>query len=195
MNDDGFTLVELLAALVAGSLLLAALSWVVSSLGRELHAPSRDAAVSTIAAITPALIGLLERAGLPDSEGNGFVGEADRLIAVVPPPDALGPVGPLTLTLVAERTRRGEGLAITLASVDPAVRLPTVVTGSRLLADGFAAIDFEYVRGHDDGPSRLPRLILIRFTDGRRAVRTIAIKPRITADGRCQFDLIALACR
>jgi len=194
-EENGFTLVELLAALVAGSLLLAAISWVVGSLGRELHARPRDAAVAALTTITPALTTMLERAGLPDKAGNGFTAERSRLTATVPPPDALEAVGPLTLTITAERTRRGEGLMMTLAAVDPMVHLPASVVGPRLLADGFTGIDFEYVHGDDAATPQLPRLILIRFTDAARAVRTIAVEPRINADGRCQFDLISLACR
>lgn len=193
MTDErGFTLIELLVALVAGSLLLAALSWVVGSLGREARRPPHDG-VAALTTLQPILTGLLESASPPDKDG-GFEGSDDHLTAIVPPPQVLGPIGPVTLELAVVRTSKGQGLSFALAPVDARVVLPTVVAAPHLVADGFEKIAFDYIRD-DATPPRLPRLVVIAFTDTGHITRTIAIEPRITADGRCRFDPISLACR
>lgn len=194
-NERGFTLVEVLAALVAGGLLLASISWTVGNLGREVQAPNQAHRIAQIEAITPTLVTLLEGAFPVEPDGSGSTGEASRLIARVSPPLTLGDVGPLELRLEIRRTANGEGLFLAFTSVDPATHLPDQVTRPHLLADGFRDIRFDYERHDEPGRKRLPRLITIRFADDKGSVVPIVVAPRLTSDGRCRFDPISMTCR
>ena len=196
MSDErGFTLVEVLAALVAGGLLLASISWTVGSLGREVRTPDRAHNIVQIEAITPSLVTLLEGAFPVEPDGRGFTGGAGRLTARVSPPLALGPVGPLLLELEVRSTVKGEALFLSFTAEDAAIHLPDSVTRPQLLADGFREIRFDSVRQDEPGRKRLPRLITISFTDDKGVVVPIAVAPRLTSDGRCRFDPISMTCR
>lgn len=194
-REAGFTLVELLAAMVAGGLLLASLGWTVSSLGREL-ARSRDADATGDAAATAALlVTMLEQAYPVAKDGSGFEGHGDGLTALVPPPMAAGDAGPMRLTLRVAPAKGGEGLFARLEPVQPGSAFPAALTGERMLLGGYRAIRFDYADGPAEAPPRLPRLIGLTLTAPDGAVRRISAVPRIDSDGRCRFDPVSMECR
>lgn len=194
-HEAGFTLVELLAAMVAGALLLASLGWTVSSLGQELGR-SRDADVKGDAAATAALlVTMLEQAYPVAKDGSGFEGRGDGLTALVPPPMAAGNAGPMRLTLRVGPAGGGQGLFARLDPVQPGSTFPAPLAEERLLLGGYREIRFDYSVQPPGMPPRLPRLIVLTLIGGDGAVRRISAVPRIDSDGRCRFDPVSMACR
>lgn len=190
---NGFTLVELLAAMVAGSLLLATLSWTASSLARALPVASETLHDRQLERLGPVLTHMLEQVS-PAAGPGAFKGDAKSLSAIVPPPLAAGPVGPLRFTLVVRPAPRGQALFAALEPVEPTAAFPADARRERLLLGGFAAIGFEYVAENGEKNS-IPRLITLQFSDGIGNSRRISAAPRITSDGRCRFDPISMTCR
>lgn len=186
MNDEGgFTLVELLAAMVAGSLLLASLSWIVGSFGRELRAAEVGQEKAHVLRVSDRLRELVEGALL-----DATVTEQDRLKAMVAPPQSLGAVGPVEMELAVERTGKTEALFSRFGSDTQA--LDPAVTEKRMLVGGFKSISFEYGEAR---PRGLPKTISIALTDLRDQTSRIVLEPRIDSDGSCRFDPISMTCR
>ena len=196
MTDErGFTLVEVLAALVVGGLLIAELGWTMGGLGDELHARPKHPELAAVRVIAPPLSALLTGALPPTPGGAGFDGDRDYLKFHTAPPAALGAIGPMTAELRVRATATGRGLFLQLTPDMRGDHLPGAVTDERRLADGFAEIDFSYETRPRPNAATLPRLITISFTakDGRTA--KIVAAPRLTSDGNCRFDPISMACR
>lgn len=193
-QDAGFTLVELLVALVASSMLLASLSWAIATLGHDLRGRHDTGPLAQIISATPMLTQMLEGAMLPGAEGQGFEGTADQLTAIVPPPLAAGPVGPVALTLRTERDGRYQNLVATLRPVDAAAPWPESQARAHMLVKGTDDIAFDYVARADTGHPQLPALITIEFKL-KGETKRIAIAPKRTSDGSCRFDPISQACR
>jgi prepilin-type N-terminal cleavage/methylation domain-containing protein len=196
MNEHqaGFTLIEVLAALLAGTLLLLSLTAMLSSLGGELRQPKHAPDMAAVGAVAPILTSMLESA-LPASEGQDeFEAAADHLVARIPPPLALGPIGPMKFTLEAAPSSNGVGLFTSITAADPAIALPLGISERRLIADGFRDIEFSYEE-HTDAAVDLPRLIRIRLTTDDGKIYPLAIEPRITSAGACRFDPISMTCR
>lgn len=187
MRNAGFTLVEVLVALVAGGLLLAALTSVVAGLAKDLKKTEVTNGLAQLKAVAPTLRELIESAA-PTDEASAI--EPDELSLTVPPPQALGPVGPLKMDLVVRRSGKGKGLFVAFDSTD----LPAVVRQRQLLVDGFnrIEIDAEPAAG---GASRLPRLIRITFANRGEDPIMLTFRPRISATGTCRFDPISMTCR
>jgi prepilin-type N-terminal cleavage/methylation domain-containing protein len=193
-DEAGFTLIEVLAALLAGTLLLLSLSAMLSSLGQELRKDKRAPDMAAVGRFAPVLTHLLETA-LPAADGEDrFEAASDHLVANVPPPLSLGPVGPVRFRLEAAPSNSGLGLFASIAANDPAMTLPTNISQRRLIADGFREIDFSYDE-QPDATVDLPRVIRIRLVAENGKVYPLAIEPRITAAGACQFDPISMTCR
>lgn len=194
-REAGFTLVELLAAMVAGAMLLVSLSWTVSSLGRELGR-SRAADSEGDAAATAALVvAMLEQAYPVGGDGSGFEGRPDGLTALVPPPMAAGEAGPMRLTLRTRSVADGAALFARIEPVQPGPAFPAALSGERRLLGGYRSIAFDYSAQPAGAPPRLPRLIALTLTAADGTVRRISAVPRIDSDGRCRFDPVSMACR
>jgi prepilin-type N-terminal cleavage/methylation domain-containing protein len=192
-SDRGFTLVELLAAMVAGALLLASISWIVGRLGQELHDNGEHQLDAQIADIAPSLRTMLSQATPAGKEGSSFEGKLHGLSALVPSPMALGSVGPVTLDLDVRPTRRGQALFARVSPHGTAGNAPPSPDGE-MLVDGMDDIHFDYVARPANDPVGLPLLITIRFSKGADSA-ALAIAPRVTSDGRCHFDPISMTCR
>jgi prepilin-type N-terminal cleavage/methylation domain-containing protein len=187
-REQGFTLVELLAALVAGSFLLVAIGWSLSSLIRLLPDDAAEARARHLAALAPRLEAMLEQ-----MSPIGFAGEAKRLSAGVPPPMAAGPVGPVQMTLSVRREAEGESLHARFEPVARDVRWPAAAREQRLLG-GFRSIRFQFERAEGTVERALPRLVTLSLDDGTR-VRRISASPRLDSDGSCRFDPVSMTCR
>jgi len=190
-GDAGFTLVELLAALFAGSLLLAIVGAMTGGLGRELLHGRRSTDFDQIAAVTPLLRSLLTSTS---PTAGTFSGSAHSVEAEVSPPMALGGVGPLKMQLDVVSARDGEGLELSLESDDGPSddrRLPL----RRTLLHGFRSIAFDYGADQVANADTVPDLSGVTLTDRQGAEWTIAAAPRVNTAGGCKFDPISLACR
>jgi len=192
---NGFTLIELLAAMVAGSLLLALLSWSVAGLARDLLADRQDRPMRMLYASAPTLTGLIGNALPVGADKGGFMVDRDRLVALVPPPQALGPAGPLRMTLSVRRDREGASLLVKFEPTLDWISLPEPATREQLLVSGFADIAFTSLPRDERSAVPTPRLVKIAFTDDDGVVWPIAIEPRVTLEGGCRFDPISLTCR
>lgn len=194
-RHNGFTLVELLAAMAAGSLLLVALGAATGSLSREARQTviAKDATkVATSAAVLERLITSLQPG---DADAPTIHVQDTSLSGDIDPPAALGPVGPLHMVLEVKPERDGDALMLTLTPVEPDVALPPAVSAPVRLAGGFRSISFDTpgqakaAYRAADGP------VTIAFTGKSRADRILAFRPRVTTSGDCRFDPISLACR
>ena len=193
-EENGFTLVEVLFALVAGSLLLVTLGWAIRQLEDQFlrhQAPSGAEKVERIASL---LVGEVGRA-LPPATGAAFSGSAERLVVSVPPPRALGAIGPVQLALDVVTRSHGKAL---VASVSPALadqHLPAAATQPVTLVDGFRDIRFAYLRRATDLPTALPRLITFQFVDDHGTLLPVGVEPHLTMAASCIFDVIGQTCR
>jgi prepilin-type N-terminal cleavage/methylation domain-containing protein len=186
-GERGFTLVELLAALVAGGLLLASLGWMTSGFARRLAAtPAAPTLGVEVAQAAPVLERLIAAA-----HARSFAPAPRRLEFVSAPPAAAGAAGPIKVVLEVRPTTGGEALHAAFAPVDPAAPWPPLARESVLVAD-VERISINIRDGRDDGVA--PELVTLSFVRGSE-VRRLSLRPRVDADGACRFDPISLACR
>jgi len=193
-EEAGFTLVELLFALVAGSLLLITLGWAIRGLEDQYRRHAKESPAEKIEAIEPFLTAEISRA-LPPARGAAFFGDETELVLTVPPPKALGPVGPLHLQLAVVGQASGKALVARFGPAIPQQQLPAATLAPVTLADGFRDIRFSYLRRSTDDATALPRLVTLQFIDQAGTVLPLGIEPRITMGADCAFDPIAQACR
>jgi hypothetical protein len=192
--EAGFTLVETLFALVASSLLLIGLGWALRGLEAQLRRSSTASAADQLIAIQPFLENAISHA-TPLVQGAVLAGTPSALALTVPPPQALGPVGPVRLLLTVEQHDGAADLAARLAPDRPGQALPPEATAKRVLARGFGAIRFEYLRRANDPRDRLPRLISILFRTKQGMLLPLTFAPRLNMGSTCVFDPVSLACR
>lgn len=193
-HEQGFTLVEVLFALVAGSLLLVVLGWAIRGLEDQYrrHQATSDAEkVDAIASFLTAEVGRAQ----PPATGAAFAGEATALTLTVPPPRALGAIGPVRLTLTVRDDKIGKALVAHFASAVAGQALAGAVQHPVILADGFRDIRFDYLRRATDPPTALPRLITVQFTSQDGTVLPLDVEPRLTMAADCIFDPISQTCR
>lgn len=184
---NGFTLVEMLAALLAGSIILITLSWSIASLAsmyRPAVTPVREA---EFASATDALELLLE----PLRPGAVEAGPT-YLKGTTSPPMAIGG-GAADVELRISRRKTGQALVATLRPNDRRSAEPEARPEPQVLLAEMRTIRLDY--GETASASGLPAFIRVtaRAFDG--VDRQIVIVPRITSDGSCRFDPITMACR
>ena len=194
-RDPGFTLVEVLTALVAGGLLLAALGYVVGGLAQDLGAADRNATLHQIEAVAPRLSEMITAAIPPARNDDVLVTRPDLLVMTVPPPQSLGTVGPLRLTLGAEPQNGVQALVARVVALDPDIRLPPSVTAPQTLVTGLKALSFRYQARRNPIGRALPALVTIVFTDGRGRIYPLIAAPRIDVSAACQLDQVSMTCR
>jgi prepilin-type N-terminal cleavage/methylation domain-containing protein len=195
IRHNGFTLVELLAAMAAGSLLLVALGAATASLSREARQTvvEKDGAkVTNAAALLEKLIGSLQ----PGQANVSTIHiQESSLTGDIDPPAALGSVGPLHMALEVQEERDGAVLMLTFTPVEHDVTLPPAVLAPIRVAGGFQSIRFDTpgqaktAYRSADGP------ITIAFAARNDETRILAFRPKVTTGGDCRFDPISLACR
>lgn len=192
IRANGFTLVELLAALVAGSFVLAGLSWAVASLGREVRLSAADKANDRLAAAAPVLVRLIEGA-MPSRPGERQLAKPDRLELLTQPPQALGHAGSVRAILSVARGPQGSQLRLVFGVESPG-SLPSAVFGDAVLLDGFSRIELHYF-GLDPQAEFPPRLVTVAATGSDGQTRRISASPQINSRGGCRFDPISMTCR
>ena len=193
--QQGFTLVELLAAMIAGSLILATLSWTLASLGRELRASTLAEPRQRLSDVAPALIRLIEQAQPTAKDEAKIAAGPKRLAFTTSPPAALGASGAVRAELIVRGGQEGEGLYARFAPADPRTALPAGAAEELALAEGYRAISFDYRMPKDADAGLPPRLVTISLTDDKGRITRLAAAPRLTAAGDCRFDPVSMACR
>jgi prepilin-type N-terminal cleavage/methylation domain-containing protein len=192
--EHGFTLVELLVAMVAGSMLLASLSWTLTSLGRELRASRLAEPAARADAAAPVLAGLIEQM-FPGSDESPIIAQPRRLVFETLPPAALGAVGPVRTILDIRDRPDGQALYARFEAADRYAPFPAVAREARPLAEGYRTIRFDYRLADPKEKGMPPRLVTLSLVDRRGRVTRIAAMPRITSSGDCRFDPVSMTCR
>lgn len=193
-GEAGFTLVELLFALVAASMLVIGLASALRGLEAQFRRTSKASAADQLITVQPFLAREIAHA-TPLAQGATLAGTPTDLELTVPPPQSLGPIGPVRLLLSVEEREGSAALAVRLVPGRPGQTLPASVTAKRILASGFRAIRFEYLRRSTDRADRLPRLISILFSTRDGKLLPLAFVPRLNMGATCVFDPISLTCR
>lgn len=188
---NGFTLVELLVAMVAGSLLLVSLSWMLGSVTHILKASPKDETIAQVGELAPVLTRLIEQIPPPDKDVAAASIGADGASFVSQPPQALGADGMMTVTLKAEQQADGLGLVGEFEGQ----RQGRPWQRRDILAHGFSAIDFDARWPDAPGAPKLPSLVTIRFATREGETARIVATPRLTGGGPCHFDPISMTCR
>jgi len=192
-SEQGFTLVELLAALAAGALLLGALGALTGMIGRESRQLTRPDSFDEIAAAAPVLRTLLGQA-LHDQAGRStLTGDEGGIQATVEPPQSRMMAGSLKLALDVRRTSKGEALELTLSPIEPAQG--TAWTEQRTLVHDMKSIDLHLTRNPDARPGDPPRLVEIAFVTLTGQHWDIVVEPVLRGWAGCVFDPISLQCR
>jgi len=192
-QPNGFTLVELLAAMAAGSLLLIALGWTTGSLGDEALRGAHARQASDLAVLAPTLDRLAAAIIPGDGPGSKLRVSSDALVARIVPPAALGAIGPVEMTLDVERDAAGNALVLKLAPLPNSGAVPAAALEPVRLAGGFRSVTFSRETSPDSKDDSAP--ILLSFVGHSGAERTMAMVPRVTTNGSCRFDAISMACR
>jgi prepilin-type N-terminal cleavage/methylation domain-containing protein len=193
--EHGFTLVELLVALVAGSMLLASLSWTLTSLGRELRESRLAEPVARADAAAPVVAGLIEQMFPAGKDQAAIVTEPTHLAFSTLPPAALGAVGPVRATLDIRGLSDGQALYATFEPVDPAAPFPAAARDARPLVEGYRLIRFDYQFADPRDEGMPPRLVTLSLVDRNGRATRVAATPRISSSGDCRFDPISMTCR
>lgn len=187
-GEEGFTLVEMLVALVAGGLLLASLGWLTGMFGHEVRSAARNDGFGQLAEIAPSLTSLLETIRPADGTGKLDADEA-HLTGQVDPPLSRAGSGPMRLDLAVVRDRDGEALDLKLSGSDTQADAET----ERRLVHGFKAITIDVQQAEPAGGAS--RLITVGFTTPTGESWDLVVEPRLNAVGGCRFDPISMACR
>lgn len=190
---NGFTLVELLIAMVAGSLLLGALGWIVATLGTQLRSDG-SAAVARDIGVARVLTALIGQADASPTSIAAFRGDADHLAMIVPAPQALGDIGLVRLDLTIDHQPTGDAVLARFAAM-AGEQMPSIAARPIALATGLRKASLEYGPPADPDHPGLPRLITLYLWRTAGGDTRIAVAPKINTDGSCRFDPISQACR
>lgn len=189
--ENGFTLVELLVAMVAGSLLLISLTWMLGSVTQLFQKQPSDQQSAQVADLAPALDALIGQIAPPDKDTGPVTVTNDALQFVSAPPLAAGQSRRMDVLLKSEQ--RADGVALVgrfegIVGERPWVR-------QTVLAHGFKAISFAAHWPSDPNAVKLPRLLTIAFVEPDGETARIVAAPRLTGGGACHFDPISMTCR
>lgn len=206
----GYTLLELLVSLAAGSLLLVAIGYAVQRLGQDWQQAGRSSDAARLATGTETTRQLLMQI-LPLLGEDGFVlfeGDSSSLTAHVQPPQAVSAAGLLKMTL--SRRVMADGVAVSLKFTSPSgaavdARVPEAVFEEHLVLRGLKDFRLTYVSpgvsaaqatSYWSPAPALPTAIILTLELGSRpeAMRIIA-RPVASVDGRCLFDPVSGDCR
>lgn len=210
-SQYGMSLIELLVAMVVGALLIALLNDVLHSVQSGWRKANVSAAASDAQlAGVQFLMASLSATFPPDpaDQNTWFRGTNEQMEFLTVPPDADVFRGPVRVRLAIQaQTNGGKKLVVEMNSVN---KNGTVEARSQpnvlyILGDletvsfGFSGLRddklIEQVSWNDH--NSLPKLIHLRFSfmDKNTRPLRLAIAPRRTISGQCQFDSISLQCR
>jgi len=188
MNEKGFTLVETLAALVVGAMLLGSISWVISGLTRDLTVAEVSDQTREISQASVILNRILSSARFTDQDGNNLARSNNFLTFEMPAPDALRQSGYVRAALSSEQSAGGRALFVEF----PDTNFPK----SRIL-DGVKSVSLEFVEKDDQSkPGSFLRKIKVSIlVEAGNEPHLINIHPKIDSVGACIFDVISQRCR
>lgn len=176
MNSRGFTLIEMLVALLAASLLLVPLGWAIGRLGNDLDRADKSREASQFERDKAALNKLLRYARFDDEAGNALPQAAKTLSFRAPWPSASGRLGLAQWSLSEKRD------IVTLKETD------NVLPELSLFPD-YALQEISL--SSNDGYPTLVEITLLQ--DNEKKV--LAVRPQITGNTVCDLDLVTRKCR
>lgn len=181
MNEKGFTLVEVLVALVAGGLLLASISWVIAGLGDDLKEAENSGASAEILSLSGSLDDLLGGARFSDEAGNILPRSDQSLSFRTRMPMAMG--GAMArASLIVQRGQDGQALVLdwpgqNVAATELISKTKGITLGYQLKED----------------PRFLNKITI--SIEGNEGSENLTIVPHIDTHGACIFDPISQRCR
>lgn len=191
MRAQGFTLVELLAAMVAAALLVLALGSVTAGLSARLAQVGRADAAPDAAADAAAFVALVQRA-IPTAEPGHIVSTRERVLFPIAAPQALVESEPMLAELVVEGSAPEKHVVLRLLS---ATTGQPIAGSDTIIFNDMAAIDLDAdIERAGAGDTGLRRLSLHLVTrNGDRSLRSAS--PHVSVRPGCRFDPISLTCR
>lgn len=185
MIRNGFTLVETLVSIVAGGLLLGAISFVIAGLGDDLR-ESESLGESQLQPARSILETALSSARFADEKFEPLPRSADSLVFRMIAPAALRREG--YVDAVLEVSERGEASSLVLRSRANAFPPVEILKDQQDLS-----FEFEDV---PESNGEFVRAIAIVFRgQGDAKTNRIKISPKINGRGACVFDVISQRCR
>jgi prepilin-type N-terminal cleavage/methylation domain-containing protein len=192
---NGFTLVELLAALFASSLLLVGIGWALSGVRAEYERSEVDRMLVQVESTRPLIEHLIQAMQPSDRSTPLPILSRDHLSFRSSPPLALAAMGQVIVDLSVRSDARGQSLTLRLTSADAgAARLASNSIEQDLLQNT-ADIAFSVEQPAQFERPTLPRLVNVTVTAPNQKTYTISATPRLNASGSCRFDPISLSCR
>ena len=185
-GERGFTLVELLVAMVAATLLLIGLGGVTSALTSRVRRASSAEPELAFARSSAAIATLVQQA-VPTSDPTKLTSSERQLQFPV------AAQWPQAAAVRLTSTRSGNGSELVATLIDAAGA--EIAGSAETLLTGGTAISIDApVATSTTGEQRLTR-VRILITQDNGEVRTIVAVPRISATPGCRFDPISLTCR
>lgn len=188
MNDRGFTLVEVLVALIAGGLLLGSISWMISGLSDDLKATERLDRELQISNAANLLDEILIDGRFFNGSSQALPRSPELLEFQMHAPLSLSKKGYILSQLFVDRTANGARLKLGF----PGQGLPETI-----LLSNVEDIELRYETSVavDGDPAFLKKIEIAIINREGSEPQTLSIRPRINAVGACIFDLISQRCR
>lgn len=188
MNEKGFTLIEVLVALVVGAMLLGSVSWIIASLAKDLKAAERIERPEALLQSTALLEKILSEGRFIDQSGGAMQRSATNLDFAMRAPEALGQTGFVTAKLIARENASSASLVLQLPGTD----FPETT-----VLQNMESINLSYdVESGSQGPSPfIKKIAIIVKPTYQTEGLTINIRPHVDAIGACIFDPISQQCR
>lgn len=200
----GFTLLELLVAMVVSASLLALLSQILGSF-QTVSRKARDTSSQSakFSQGQQALVTLIREAlpPLPGRQGSSFVGTGKSAEFNALPPQSLRYIGPVRARLTIERVASGGSeIWVSLSPLGLAVTTPLP---RQLLLTAPGAISFEYLDAalnlplaYWDDEKHIPTLVQLRFGGGQQEQQLpVSAAPRRQRAAACLLDVQNMGCR
>lgn len=177
MSERGFTLIEMLVALVAASLLLVPLGWLVGQLGTRLQDARAGQISNVLTEDRPVLDSLLRKARFVDNQSRTLDQSDTALKFIAPLPQA---AGSRELTIWSL-----ENISDAIILRSDKTSLPTV-----RLFEGYQIMEVNFT-----GRADYPDMVGLKLRDDNGQDYKINFRPLISDNPQCDFDLVTRKCR
>jgi prepilin-type N-terminal cleavage/methylation domain-containing protein len=191
-SEAGFTLVELLMAMVASSLLLILLGNVVAMLGQRLTHGSANQQQFALGQSANAFTVLVART-VPTNNPDYINISTQSITFPIQPSQSDNQQSALLVRFDVSRSANGNQLIASL--VDPVSHQMVEGTQELLIANSRGALTLSAEEAVDAGPEFRLTLIKVNWADQQGRAHQWVAGPRINARIGCRFDPISLSCR
>lgn len=187
MKQNGFTLVEMLIALVIGGILLASLSTIISGLANELtHGRQANQQIETYRKLS-GLKNILEGSQYVQENGRPLLQSENLLRLRIRAPFATRLTGWVDARLEIKKTGENKELLLSIPSYP---NIPEDILISRA-EDIDLHISFKET---EDQTRAIDAIMINILIDGSQDYKIVA-HPKATPEKNCIFDLISQRCR